>query len=82
MIDELAVNEESRRWLPGFSSIPPERFLSPERLVSTVVAIAAGVADHLSGRLLVAWDDVERVAADAERVQREDLRVLRITGPY
>jgi NAD(P)-dependent dehydrogenase (short-subunit alcohol dehydrogenase family) len=80
MIDELATDKAARRWLPGFSTISPERFLAPDQLVAAVVAIASGAVDALSGRYLGAWEDIQSVAADAPLIIHEDRRVLRITG--
>lgn len=68
------------RWLPRFSTISPEQFLSPDRLVAAVVAIALGTVDELSGRYLGAWEDIQAVAADAPFIITDDRRVLRIIG--
>jgi len=79
MIDELATGA-AHRWLPGFATIPPERFLPPDRLADATVAIAGGAADALTGRLVYASEDVPRLAARADEVAARDERVLRTTG--
>ena len=79
MTDELATGD-AHRWLPDFATIPPERFLQPDRLGDAIVAIAAGAADPLTGRLLFASEDIPALATHAERLAARDERVLRTTG--
>jgi NAD(P)-dependent dehydrogenase (short-subunit alcohol dehydrogenase family) len=79
MIDELA-GDDARRWLPSFATIARDRFLPEDRLAAAVVALGSGVADALTGRLLLAWEDIGAVAADAPRINSEDERVLRTVG--
>lgn len=79
MIDELAAGD-AHHWLPGFATIPPERFLQPDRLAAAIVAIATGTADALTGRLILAWEDIPALATHADRLAARDERVLRTTG--
>jgi NAD(P)-dependent dehydrogenase (short-subunit alcohol dehydrogenase family) len=79
MTDELATGD-ARRWLPAFATIPAERFQPPDRLGDAIVAIAAGAADPLTGRLLFASEDIPALATQADRLTAHDERVLRTTG--
>jgi NAD(P)-dependent dehydrogenase (short-subunit alcohol dehydrogenase family) len=79
MIDGLATGD-AHRWLPPFASIPPERFLPPDRLADAIIAIAAGAADALTGLLVFASEDIPALATRADHVAANDERVLRITG--
>jgi NAD(P)-dependent dehydrogenase (short-subunit alcohol dehydrogenase family) len=79
MVDELS-SEPSRRWLPAFSQIPPERFVSDSLAGEAVTAIAEGAIDALTGRCVGAWEDFAALAADAGRVISDDDRALRLSG--
>jgi NAD(P)-dependent dehydrogenase (short-subunit alcohol dehydrogenase family) len=77
---EVAANLPGRQFFPRFASLKPEDFLPPERLVLAVVTLASGTADDLSGRYVHAVEDISAVAAQAKRIQDDDLPVLRVTG--
>jgi NAD(P)-dependent dehydrogenase (short-subunit alcohol dehydrogenase family) len=75
LTEQLTNSAAGRRWLPP---IPPERWLSPERVGQLVVYLAAGLADRLSGRFIHVLDDVAELARRADVIERDDLYVLRL----
>jgi NAD(P)-dependent dehydrogenase (short-subunit alcohol dehydrogenase family) len=72
---QLTNSAAGRKWLPP---IPPERWLSPERVAQLVVFLAMGKADRMSGRFIHVLDDVADLARRADVIEREDLYVLRL----
>jgi NAD(P)-dependent dehydrogenase (short-subunit alcohol dehydrogenase family) len=75
LTEQLTDSAAGRQWLPP---IPPERWLSPERVAQLVVSLATGKADRMSGRFIHVLDDVADLAQRADVIEREDLYVLRL----
>jgi NAD(P)-dependent dehydrogenase (short-subunit alcohol dehydrogenase family) len=75
LTERLTNSAAGWKWLPP---IPPERWLSPERVSQLVAFLAAGQADRLSGRFIHILDDVAELARRADVIERDDLYVLRL----
>jgi NAD(P)-dependent dehydrogenase (short-subunit alcohol dehydrogenase family) len=75
LTEQLTSSAAGQKWLPR---IPPERWLSPERVAQLVVFLASGQADRLSGRFIHVLDDVAELARNAHAIESEDLYVLRL----
>jgi NAD(P)-dependent dehydrogenase (short-subunit alcohol dehydrogenase family) len=75
---EEMIAEEFSRWLPGL----PDHFANnsvPITLAAELVCwLAAGKGDALSGCFLSVYDDVEQLAAEADRIRENDLLTLRL----
>jgi NAD(P)-dependent dehydrogenase (short-subunit alcohol dehydrogenase family) len=75
LTERLRHSAAGRKWLPP---IPPERWLSPQRVSQLDVVPAAGQADRMSGRFIHVLDDVAELARRADVIERDDLYVLRL----
>jgi NAD(P)-dependent dehydrogenase (short-subunit alcohol dehydrogenase family) len=75
LTEQLTDSAAGRKWL---APIPPERWLSPERVAELVVFLASGQADRMSGRFIHVLDDVADLARRADVIERDDLYVLRL----
>jgi hypothetical protein len=81
MAEQALSGEAGRRWLPWFREYFDQgRDVPPEVAAHLVLFLASGRGDALSGRFLDACSDYVRLAEEAERVQKEDLLVLRLRG--
>jgi NAD(P)-dependent dehydrogenase (short-subunit alcohol dehydrogenase family) len=81
MAEEALTGEAGRRWLPWFREyFDQRRDVPPEVAARLVLFLAAGHGDALSGRFLDACADYAGLAGQADRVQQEDLLVLRLRG--
>ncbi len=54
------------------------RAVPPERALDSILLLASGGADELSGRYLTVFDDLARLTATAETIRRHDLLTLRL----
>jgi NAD(P)-dependent dehydrogenase (short-subunit alcohol dehydrogenase family) len=78
MSEELLQSEAGQRWVPQARAVFEHgQDFSPERTAQLVTFLASGRADGLSGRCLYVGYDVSDLAHRAQRVQEEDLYVLR-----
>src|SRR5262245_6117414 len=81
MAEEALTGEAGRRWLPWFRDYFDRGLdVPPEVAARLVLFLASGRGDALSGRFLDACADYAGLAAQADRVQQEDLLVLRLRG--
>jgi NAD(P)-dependent dehydrogenase (short-subunit alcohol dehydrogenase family) len=81
MAEQALSSEAGRRWLPWFQDYFDQgRDVPPEVAARLVLFLASGRGDALSGRFLDACADYARLAQEAERIQQEDLLVLRLRG--
>jgi NAD(P)-dependent dehydrogenase (short-subunit alcohol dehydrogenase family) len=72
----LACGEPSiERWFRD--AFANHEDVSPEAAASLVVALASGAADVLSGRFILATDDLAQLVGRADEIQAHDLYVLR-----
>jgi NAD(P)-dependent dehydrogenase (short-subunit alcohol dehydrogenase family) len=79
MTETLMTSEAGRTWLPWYrDTFDAGQDASPDDAAALVAALATGVADALSGRLLTRLDDLAALAADAEAIARDERRVLRL----
>jgi NAD(P)-dependent dehydrogenase (short-subunit alcohol dehydrogenase family) len=79
MAEDVLQSEAGRHWLPQFREIF-ERGLdvTPDYAVRLVLHLASGSADSLTGRLLDAEQDIEKLNSAAQKVIQEDYNVLRV----
>jgi NAD(P)-dependent dehydrogenase (short-subunit alcohol dehydrogenase family) len=77
---ESAINSaEGQTWLPWLKAIFDEgRDVTPDAACHLVLDLAAGRADHLSGRFFVATEDFEAVLTRSEQVVRDEMYLLRM----
>jgi NAD(P)-dependent dehydrogenase (short-subunit alcohol dehydrogenase family) len=81
MAQEALSGEAGRKWMPWFREYFDQgRDVPPEVAARLVLFLASGRGDALSGRFLDACADYARLAEQAERVQKDDLFVLRLRG--
>jgi len=81
MAEEALSSEAGRKWMPWFKEyIDQGQDVPPEVAARLILFLASGRGDALSGRFLDACTDYSRLAEEAERVQKEDLFVLRLRG--
>jgi len=78
MTDE-ASSSEWQKW----DNLVPRLFAEghespPEQPAQLTVALASGKADILSGRLIDISDDLDTMIAQAQRIQAEELYLLRV----
>jgi hypothetical protein len=73
----LARSEQGREWLPGFGERAAQRWGDGQAAAGLIEAIAAGAADDLTGRVVLAGDDLSTLA-DACRADL-DRRRLRLS---
>jgi len=78
MTEYLMGSAEGQQWTPWVSQQFDAGELPVERSVSTVLAIAAGRADVLSGRLLNAREPLEQVLTRVQEIERDRLYTLRL----
>lgn len=72
----LACGEPSiERWFKD--AFANQQDVSAESAASLVVALASGAADVLSGRYILANDDLAQMVARADEIEEQDLYVLR-----
>ena len=50
----------------------------PELAAKSILFLASGAADALTGRYLTVFDDLNALAAAAETIRRDDLYTLRL----
>ncbi len=62
MTEWLAQGEPGRSWLPGFGVSAEQRWGDARAAADLIEAIARGAADELTGRILLAGDDLATVA--------------------
>lgn len=58
MTEQLAWGEQGRTWLPGFGDRAPQHWGDAHVVTELIGAIATGAADELTGRILLAGDDL------------------------
>ncbi|GEM_PF-3593518 len=73
-------NPDVARWTPGVRrGLEAMGDKSPEPAIRLVLFLASGKADALSGRFFDAEaDDMEELVQQADAIEREDRRVLRL----
>ena len=77
MTERLAWSEAGRSWLPGFGVSAEQRWGDARTAAGLIEAIARGAADELTGRILLAGDDL---AAVADRCRSDpDYRRIRLS---
>ncbi len=76
MTEQLAWGEEGRTWLPGFGETAPRRWGDAQAAAGLIEAIATGSADELTGRVLLAGDDLAALTRECRA--DPDRRRLRI----
>jgi hypothetical protein len=77
MTERLAWSEAGRSWLPGFGVSAEQRWGDARAAAGLIEAIARGAADELTGRILLAGDDL---AAVADRCRSDpDYRRIRLS---
>lgn len=77
MTERLAWGEDGRTWLPGFGAGAETRWGDCQPAAELIEAIALGAADHLTGRVLWAGDDLEALS---DRCRSDpDLRRLHLS---
>jgi short-subunit dehydrogenase len=70
-----SVNSEAgRRWLPDYEPV----WVPPERAAHSVVQLASGVADGLTGRYTSIEDDLAELATRADDIRSRDVLQLRL----
>jgi NAD(P)-dependent dehydrogenase (short-subunit alcohol dehydrogenase family) len=67
--------ERVQRW--GRDELRAGRGADPQQAVDLILRLAAGEADHLSGRHLSVHDDLDALVGRAEEIRERDLYVLR-----
>jgi len=78
MTDEVS-STEWQEWDNVVPRIIEEgRDVPPERAAQLIVALASGKADILTGRLIDIKDDLDEMVAQAQRIQEEELYLLRM----
>jgi NAD(P)-dependent dehydrogenase (short-subunit alcohol dehydrogenase family) len=81
MAEEALTGEAGRRWMPWFREYFEQgRDVPPETAARLVLFLAAGQGDALSGRFLDACADYAGLVGQADRIQKEELLVLRLRG--
>jgi len=79
MSEHSLTTEDGHRWLPWFRRIFDEGFdVTADAPAALVTALASGRYDALSGRFVTVADDLDRLLAEADRLDREDLYALRV----
>jgi NAD(P)-dependent dehydrogenase (short-subunit alcohol dehydrogenase family) len=70
-----------QKWRPTFPQLFEQgRDRPPELIADRVVQLASGKADALTGRYILATEDLDALVAQADRIVAEDLWTLRIRG--
>jgi NAD(P)-dependent dehydrogenase (short-subunit alcohol dehydrogenase family) len=70
-----------KKWRPSFPQLFEQgRDRPPELIAERVVQLASGRADALTGRYILATEDLDELVAQADRIVEEDLWTLRIRG--
>lgn len=79
MSKHSATSPEGLEWIPWFHRIFDEGLnLEAERPAATVVALASGKYDALTGLFLTAFDDLDALLAASEEIEKEKLHTLQI----
>ena len=79
LAEDLIASEAGTRWMPWFKQIFDEgRDDSTQPGTDLVLYLASGAADSLSGRFFAAPADPADAAQNAERIQQQNLRLLRM----
>lgn len=79
MSEHSLTTEDGHRWLPWFRRIFDEGFdVTADKPAALVTALASGQYDALSGRFVTVADDLDRLLAAANQIDREDLYALRV----
>jgi 3-oxoacyl-[acyl-carrier protein] reductase len=79
-----SAREDTRQWAPEFHrqlldlEQHPERGTPMEAVTRLCLFLASGQGDGLSGRYISVDDDVEELARRAERIQEDNLYILRM----
>jgi NAD(P)-dependent dehydrogenase (short-subunit alcohol dehydrogenase family) len=76
MTERLAHGEAGRRWLPHFGPTAAQRWGTAQPAADLIETIALGHADHLTGRVLHAGDDLDQLTSRSHT--DPDLRRLRL----
>ena len=80
MTDE-AFSAEWKKWDDQIPRLFEEGDESPPEMAAQLtVALASGKADILTGRLISISDDLDEMVAQAQRIQEEELYLLRMKG--
>ena len=78
MVEEL-LTAEWEKWDNLAARLLEEGYdVPPERAAELTVAMASGKADVLSGRYISIHDDLDEMVAQAQRIQEEELYLLRM----
>jgi NAD(P)-dependent dehydrogenase (short-subunit alcohol dehydrogenase family) len=78
MTEYLMGSEEGREWTPWAQQQFGSGEVPMERPVSTVLTIASGRADALSGRVVSAREPIDEVLAQAQEIEQNGLYTLRL----
>ena len=79
MTEFIARSEGGRRYRPTFAHAFDAGFEhTPQMVADWCVRLARGDADALTGRYIRVTDDPDALLAEADRIQADDLRTLRI----
>ena len=79
MSERSLTSDEGRRWLPWFRRTFDEGLdVAADVPATLVTALATGRYDALSGRFVAVADDLDRLAASVDRIEREELYALRV----
>ena len=77
MTEQLAWSDEGRTWLPRFGEAAPRRWGDGQAAADLIGAIATGAADELTGRVLLAGDDLAALTRECRA--DPDRRRLRLS---
>lgn len=78
MTEAVSQSSAGQKWIPEFQAVfDADRDLPPERAAAQAVFLASGKADQLTGCMMRATHDLEKVLCRIEEVQRESQYTLR-----
>ena len=79
-MSEISLNSpEGKKWLPWYAKIYDEgRNFPPESAANLVVKLALGEADALTGRFISVADDLDTMVAEAEKIAKDEMYLLRV----
>ena len=66
MTEQLAWGEQGRTWLPGFGDRAQQHWGDARAATALIEAIATGTADELTGRVLLAGDDLDVLTRECQ----------------
>ena len=79
MAERSLTSEDGHRWLPWFRRIFDEGLdVAADVPATLVTALATGRYDALSGRFVTIADDLDQLLASVDRIECEELYVLRV----